>query len=115
MSRAAADGGAVRRRQHAAGFAALGDETRLSLVSALAGGEPRSIVQLTDGARMSRQAISKHLRVLQRAGLVRSSRSGRENLFEFNPTPVQELRSYLERVSAQWDEVLGRLKTFVER
>ena len=92
-----------------------GDETRLSLVSALAGGEPRSIAQLTDGARMSRQAITKHLRVLEHAGIVRSSRSGRENLFEFNPTPVQELRSYLERVSAQWDEVLGRLKTFVER
>ena len=115
MSRAAGNGGALRRRQHAATFAALGDETRLSLVSELAGGAPRSIAQLTDGARMSRQAISKHLRVLEQAGIVRSSRSGRENLFEFNPAPVQELRSYLERVSAQWDEVLGRLKSFVER
>jgi DNA-binding transcriptional ArsR family regulator len=115
MSRAAGSGGALRRRQHAAAFAALGDETRLSLVSELAGGAPRSIAQLTDGARMSRQAISKHLRVLEHAGIVRSSRSGRENLFEFNPAPVQELRSYLERVSAQWDQVLGRLKSFVER
>jgi DNA-binding transcriptional ArsR family regulator len=115
MSRAAGSGGALRRRQHAAAFAALGDETRLSLVSELAGGAPRSIAQLTDGARMSRQAISKHLRVLEHAGIVRSSRSGRENLFEFNPAPVQELRRYLERVSAQWDEVLGRLKSFVER
>lgn len=115
MSRAAGNGGAGRRRQHAAAFAALGDETRLSLVSALAGGQPRSIAALTDGARMSRQAISKHLRVLEHAGIVRSSRSGRENLFEFNPSPVQELRGYLERVSAQWDEVLGRLKNFVER
>ena len=87
MSRAAGSGGALRRRQHAAAFAALGDETRLSLVSELAGGAPRSIAQLTDGARMSRQAISKHLRVLEHAGIVRSSRSGRENLFEFNPAP----------------------------
>ena len=99
MSRAAGDGGAARRRQHAAAFAALGDETRLSLLSALAGGAPRSIAQLTDGARISRQAISRHLRVLERAGIVRSSRSGRQSLFEFNPTQVQELRGYLERVS----------------
>ena len=86
MSRAAASG-AVRRRQHAAAFAALGDETRLSLLSTLAGGAPRSIAQLTEGARMSRQAISKHLRVLEHAGIVRSSRSGRENLFEFQSDP----------------------------
>jgi len=115
MSRAAGNGVAVRRRQHAAAFAALGDETRLALVSALAGGAPRSIARLTEGARMSRQAISKHLRMLEHAGIVRSRRSGRENLFEFNPQPVHELRGYLERVSSQWDEVLGRLKTFVER
>lgn len=114
MSRVAVEGSAARRRQHAAVFAALGDETRLSLVASLSGGEPRSIAQLTGGSRMTRQAITKHLRVLQKAGIVRNARCGRESLFEFDPTPMNELRSYLERVSQQWDEVLGRLKTFVE-
>jgi DNA-binding transcriptional ArsR family regulator len=115
MSRTAADGGAPRRRQHAAICAALGDETRLALLSTLAGGETRSIAQLTGGSRLTRQAITKHLRVLEDAGLVRSARSGRQTLFSFEPAPLQELRSYLERVSAQWDVVLGRLKTLVER
>lgn len=114
MSRVAPDGSTARRRHHAVVFAALGDETRLSLVAALSGGEPRSIAQLTGGSRLTRQAITKHLKVLEHAGIVRSARSGRESLFEFDPAPVNELRAYLDRVSAQWDEVLGRLKTLVE-
>jgi DNA-binding transcriptional ArsR family regulator len=97
---------AARRRQHAAVFAALSDETRLSLVTALAGGRARSIA--------TRQAITKHLRVLEGAGLVRSSRRGRESRFELDPQPLAELRAYLERVSEQWDQALSRLKTFVE-
>jgi len=114
MSRAAPEALAARRRQHAAAFAALGDETRLALVGALAAGEPRSIAQLTGGSRLTRQAITKHLRVLEEAGLVRSERRGRESRFELDPAPVRELRAYLERVAAQWDAVLGRLKTLVE-
>jgi DNA-binding transcriptional ArsR family regulator len=104
----------ARRRQHALVFAALSDETRLSLVSALAGGRPRSITQLTDGSRLTRQAITKHLHVLAGAGLVRCSRRGRESRFELDPQPLQELRAYLERVSEQWDQALARLKVFVE-
>ena len=114
MSRLAAENSAVRRRQHAVVFAALGDETRLSLVTALCAGEPRSISQLTGGSRMTRQAITKHLRVLEHAGLVRSARAGRASLYQFDPAPMHELRAYLDRVSAQWDEVLGRLKALVE-
>jgi DNA-binding transcriptional ArsR family regulator len=104
----------ARRRQHAVVFAALSDETRLSLVTALAGGRPRSITQLTDGSRLTRQAITKHLHVLEGAGLVRSTRRGRESRFELAPQPLQELRAYLERVSEQWDQALARLKVFVE-
>jgi len=103
------------RRSHAPVFAALGDETRLSLLSKLSSGQPRSISELTHGSRLTRQAITKHLRVLQRAKIVRCSRSGRESLFEFNPQPIQELRSYLDIVSEQWDHTLARLKSFVER
>jgi DNA-binding transcriptional ArsR family regulator len=95
-------------------FAALSDETRLSLVAVLAGGRTRSITELTAGSRLTRQAITKHLRVLEGAGLVRSNRSGRESLFELDPAPLAELRAYLERVSEQWDQALARLKAFVE-
>jgi DNA-binding transcriptional ArsR family regulator len=95
-------------------FAALSDETRLSLVAELAAGRTRSITELTAGTRLTRQAITKHLRVLEGVGLVRSTRSGRESLFELDPVPLAELRAYLERVSEQWDQALARLKAFVE-
>ena len=114
MSRNAGEVSAAKRRQHAAVFAALGDETRLSLVTALAGGQARSIAQLTSGSRMTRQAVTKHLRVLEDAGIVHSVRMGRESLFGFDPVPMNELRAYLERVSEQWDQVLARLKALVE-
>jgi DNA-binding transcriptional ArsR family regulator len=106
---------AVRWRSHAPVFAALGDQTRLSLVAKLCRGQPRSISQLTAGSRLTRQAITKHLRVLESAGVVRSVRAGRENLFEFDPRPIEDLREYLDLVSEQWDLTLSRLKTFVER
>ena len=105
----------VTYRAHAPVFAALGDETRLSLLTKLCGGQPRSISQLTRGSRLTRQAITKHLRVLEKARIVRCSRSGRESLFEFDPRPLEEIRSYLDLVSEQWDQTLARLKLFVER
>jgi DNA-binding transcriptional ArsR family regulator len=96
-------------------FAALGDETRLSLVGKLSDGAPRSISRLAEGSRLTRQAITKHLRVLEGAGVVRSIRVGRENLFEFRAQPLREAGSYLQRVSEQWEEALGRLKALVEK
>jgi DNA-binding transcriptional ArsR family regulator len=95
-------------------FAALGDTTRLALVAQLCGGQPRSISQLTRGSRLTRQAITKHLQVLERAEIVRSVHVGRESLFELNPEPIDELRKYLDRVSELWDRKLARLKSFVE-
>ena len=114
MSRANSETSAAKRRHHAAVCAALGDETRLSLIAALASGEPRSIAQLTGGTRITRQAITKHLRVLEHAGIVHSTRSGRESRFGFDPAPLNELQNYLGRVSQQWDQALARLKAFVE-
>jgi DNA-binding transcriptional ArsR family regulator len=96
-------------------FAALGDATRLLLIARLCEGGTYSIAQLTQGSRLTRQAITKHLRVLEDAGIVHSVRKGRESLFEFDPTPMDEMRAYLDRVSADWDQALGRLKAFVER
>jgi DNA-binding transcriptional ArsR family regulator len=96
-------------------FAALGDRTRLSIVVKLSGGQPRSISQLAEKSDLTRQAITKHLRVLESAGIVHSEKAGRESRFAFDPAPIDELRKYLERVSEQWDQALGRLQAFVER
>src|SRR5215467_10747091 len=91
-------------------FAALGDETRLALVAKLSGGQPCSISQLTKGSKLSRQAITKHLRVLESVGIVHSVQAGRESLFKFDPTPIAEITEYLDFVSEQWDHAVGRLK-----
>ena len=96
-------------------FAALGDQTRLALVAQLARVQPRSIAELTIGSRLTRQAIRKHLRVLETAGVVRGMRLGREHRFAFNPQPIVGIREYLDLVSQQWDQALGRLKSLVER
>jgi DNA-binding transcriptional ArsR family regulator len=104
-----------RRSVPAPAFAALGDETRLSLVARLAREAPCSISRLSEGSRITRQAVTKHLRVLERAGLVRGVRTGRECRFELAARPLKELRDYLEEVSRQWDDALQRLKAFVER
>jgi DNA-binding transcriptional ArsR family regulator len=103
------------RSSYARVFAALGDETRLTLVAKLSRGERNSISQLTEGSRLTRQAITKHLRVLQGARIVRSVRAGRESRFAFDPEPITEVRNYLDLVSEQWDQALARLKSLVER
>jgi DNA-binding transcriptional ArsR family regulator len=95
-------------------FAALGDDTRLSLVLKLTAGEPQSISQLTEGSNLTRQAITKHLRVLESAGIVHCVRRGRERQFKFEPGPIQETMRYLDLVSQQWDRSLARLKSLVE-
>ena len=105
---------AAKKLAHATVFAALGDATRLSLVAELSDGQSRSISQLTKGTELTRQGVTKHLRVLEDAGVVKSVPSGRETLFELNPKPLQEAKSYLNLVSEQWDDALKRLKSFVE-
>ena len=95
-------------------FAALGDETRLSVLARLSAGEPQSISRLTLGTEVTRQAVTKHLRVLEGAGVVRSVRSGRESLFALEPLRIAEVRDYLDQVSRQWDDALARLKAHLE-
>jgi DNA-binding transcriptional ArsR family regulator len=96
-------------------FAALGDETRLRLVARLCEGGPASIAKLTEGADVTRQAIAKHLRVLEDAGLVRGSRDGRESVWELETRRLEVARAHLAQIEDQWDAALGRLKAFVER
>ncbi len=83
------------RKTYAAVFAALGDTTRLSVLARLSQGEPQSIARLTEGTRLSRQAVTKHLRVLARSGVVHSVRPGRGNLFALEPKPHEGRREYL--------------------
>jgi DNA-binding transcriptional ArsR family regulator len=106
--------GLAKRQPHAPIFAALGDETRLALVAKLCGGQPYSISQLTKNSRLTRQAITKHLRVLEGVGIVHSVQAGRESRFEFDPAPIEEMKEYLDFVSRQWDVALFRLKSYVE-
>lgn len=95
-------------------FAALGNKNRLALVAKLFDGQVHSISQLTAGTKLSRQAITKHLLILEDAKIVISERSGRESLYKFAPEPMEKIREYLDFVSAQWDQSLLRLKSFVE-
>jgi DNA-binding transcriptional ArsR family regulator len=74
-----------------------------------------SIASLTAGARVTRQAISKHLRVLEGAGVVRSSRRGRESIWQLERRRLREARHYLDQIESQWDSALGRLRTYVEK
>lgn len=101
-------------KANAAVFAALGDETRLSLLARLTDGEPLSIARLTEGTGLTRQAVTKHLRVLEGAKVVRCVRVGRESRFALEPKSIEDIRQYLEQVSQQWDDALARLKAFVE-
>jgi DNA-binding transcriptional ArsR family regulator len=95
-------------------FAALGDEMRLRLIAMLCVGGAMSITQLTSGTDITRQAITKHLDALAAAGLVRDVKVGRERLWEFEPTPLEEARRSLEVIAQQWDHALAKLKLAVE-
>jgi len=85
------------------------------VLTRLCNGVPQSISRLTAGTNLSRQAVTKHLRVLANAGVVRNVRVGRESLFELEPRPIAELRNYLDQVAKQWDDALARLKSHVEK
>ena len=105
---------AAALRARASVFAALGDATRLRLLAKLVDGEPLSIVRLTEGTRLTRQAVTKHLRVLEEVGVVVSTKAGRESRFALDPRPIVSAQHYLEHVTRQWDTALARLKALVE-
>jgi len=105
---------AARVRDAAPLFAALGDATRLRLLLRLSAHGPESIARLSDKSEVSRQAITKHLEVLAKAGLVRGSRRGRERIWQLEAARLSDARDYLEGISRQWDDALERLKNFVE-
>jgi len=95
-------------------FAALGDQTRLRLVARLSDEGPLSIARLSAGSHVTRQAITKHLRVMQGSGLADCTRRGRESVWRLNRNRLADARRYLDVISRQWDDALGRLRQFVE-
>ena len=105
---------AFKIEQQASIFAALGDPTRLSLVTKLIDRKPHSISTLTEGSKITRQAVTKHLHVLEDVGLVTKLKEGRESLYELDPKPLESLQEYLEVIAKQWDRALNNLKKFVE-
>ena len=108
-------GEAARATDPAPIFAALGDRTRLSLLMSLSDGQTRSITMLSADSRLTRQAVTKHLRVLEGVGLVESVRHGRESRYGCRIEPLDAARAYLDRVAVQWDDALMRLKAYVEK
>jgi len=105
---------AAALRGNAPVFAALGDDTRLGIVTRLCRSGPASIAGLTEGSGVTRQAVAKHLRILEGAGLVRASRAGRESSWQLLPGGLDEARASLDLISRQWDAALERLRAFVE-
>jgi DNA-binding transcriptional ArsR family regulator len=96
-------------------FFALGDGTRLSVVKKLGAGVPLSATALSDGARVTRQAIVKHLQVLEGAGLVTHEKHGREVLYALDSRRLDDARAFLDGISAGWDRAIERLRHLVEQ
>lgn len=95
-------------------FAALGDPTRLKLVTVLCAGGALSIAQLTANTDISRQGVTKHLQVLAAAGVVTDVKLGRERHWQLDPARIDEAKQALDAIGAQWEMALGRLKAFAE-
>lgn len=96
-------------------FAALGDTTRLEIVARLSYRGPQTVAKLAIHSGVSRQAISKHVHVLEHAGLVRGKKLGRERLLELETRRFEEARRYLNDISVEWDAALDRLRKIVEK
>lgn len=95
-------------------FAALGDPTRFALLRTLCTRGPASITRLSENAGVTRQAITKHLRVLADVGLVQGERKGRAHVWAFRPRRLNEAKRALDEISRGWDAALARLARFIE-
>jgi len=95
-------------------FAALGDNVRLGLVNRLCARGPMSTMRLSEGTGVTRQAVSKHLDVLEAAGVVRSMRRGRERMWEVDASELRAAQEWLGSISRDWDGALGRLRAYVD-
>lgn len=103
----------MSKADRASVFAALGDPVRLELLARMRDGS--SISKLADGLPITRQAVTRHLRVLEDAKLVEAKRHGREMQFVARPAKLSQAKGWLDEVARQWDGTLGRLKHYVEK
>lgn len=101
--------------QTARTFAALGDPTRLALVRRLSRSARMNVTQLTAGTGVTRQAVSKHLAVLQGAGLVSRASEGRETVYRLRAEPLDAAEDFLGRLARGWDDAVERLRAHVEQ
>ena len=104
----------ARERVIADIFFALGDGTRLSVVRKLGTAGAMSATALSDDAHVTRQAIVKHLQVLEGARLVTHEKRGREVLYALEPVRLEDARAFLDAISASWDRAIDRLRRLVE-
>lgn len=95
-------------------FDALGDPNRLRIVVRLCDGGPSSTSQVSQAVPVTRQAATKHLELLQAAGLVSSSRRGRERIWTLQTRPLAQASDYLNQLSRRWDAAINRLRAYVE-
>ena len=94
-------------------FAALADPTRRAILARLASGEA-SVRELTEPFAMSQAAISKHLKVLERAGLISHGRDAQRRPRKLEAQPLAEANEWLERYRQFWEESYGRLDELLE-
>lgn len=106
---------AVRLRESAPVFAALGDPTRLQVVARLCAYGPQSITRLSADMDVTRQAVTKHLVALAGAGLAHPRREGREQIWQLETRRLAAARETLDQISGQWDAAIARLRAFVEK
>jgi DNA-binding transcriptional ArsR family regulator len=95
-------------------FSALGDPNRLRIVIRLCDGGPSSTSEVTEAVPVTRQAATKHLELLQSAGLVSSRRRGRERIWALQTQPLAQASDYLNQLSHRWDAAIDRLRAYVE-
>jgi DNA-binding transcriptional ArsR family regulator len=95
-------------------FAALGDPVRLAIIARLCADGPLQTIQLKQSTSLTRQAVTKHLWVLEDVGLVRSDRFGRNRSWRIDARQLEIVRAYLDQISARWDARLERLQSFIE-
>jgi DNA-binding transcriptional ArsR family regulator len=96
-------------------FSALSDGTRRDVLRSLSHDGPSTSTELAARLPVSRQAVAKHLELLEEAGLVRASAEGRARRFSVTPGPLADAMGWMVDVGAGWDERLEALRRHVER
>ena len=104
-----------REQQIGQTFYALSDETRRKLLERLSNESPLTVLELAEPFDISVPAVSKHIKILEKANLITRRQSGRTHSISFNPTPMIEASSWLEKYQQFWDQKLLSLEKFINK